>query len=69
MAVGFKRRAHSHGEAIARLACSDEGRARRFVAQGGVIPGSAQRHACGYERQLEHHATGRYSADYRHPIA
>ena len=21
------------------------------------------------ERQLEHHATGRYSADYRHPIA
>jgi deoxyribose-phosphate aldolase len=22
-----------------------------------------------FERQLEHHATGRYSADYRHPIA
>jgi deoxyribose-phosphate aldolase len=21
------------------------------------------------ERQLEHHATGRYSADYRHPMA
>jgi deoxyribose-phosphate aldolase len=21
------------------------------------------------ERQLEHHVTGRYSADYRHPIA
>jgi deoxyribose-phosphate aldolase len=21
------------------------------------------------ERQLEHHATGRYSAEYRHPIA
>jgi deoxyribose-phosphate aldolase len=21
------------------------------------------------ERQLDHHATGRYSADYRHPIA
>jgi deoxyribose-phosphate aldolase len=21
------------------------------------------------ERQLEHHATGRYSADYRHPLA
>ena len=71
MAVGFKPAGgNSDREAIDRMAGADE---RRTWAIDWMKAELFRFGASGLlndiERQLEHHATGRYSADYRHPIA
>ncbi len=58
-----------NGEAVHRLAGHDQRRTGRVVAAVGDVSVWSQRLAGDIERQLEHHATGRYSAEYRHPLA
>ena len=58
-----------HGEAIDRMAGADERRARPSWMKAELFRFGASGLLNDIERQLEHHVTGRYSADYRHPIA
>ena len=63
-------RGNSHRQAIDRMAGADEGRTRAILDDGETVSLWGQFGLLNdIERQLEHYATGRYSADYRHPIA
>ena len=70
MAVGFKPAGgiRTAKQSIEWLA-NDQRRTRRIVAKEEMFRFGASGLLGDIERQLEHHATGRYSADYRHPVA
>ena len=59
----------THCEAIHRMVGDDEGRAWATLDAPSLFRFGASSLLNDIERQLEHFATGRYSADYHHPIA
>ncbi len=70
MAVGFKPAGglRTAKQSMEWLALMKE-ELRRSWMQADLFRFGASAMLGDIERQLEHHATGRYSADYRHPIA
>jgi deoxyribose-phosphate aldolase len=70
MAVGFKPAGgiRTAKQALEWLALVKEELGRSWM-KGELLRFGASGMLADVERQLDHHATGRYSADYRHPIA